>query len=256
MLRPRIIPTLLLKNQGLVKGIKFKDYRYVGDPINAVKIFNDKEVDELLFLDITATREKRGIDLELVQKIADECYMPFSVGGGIRTIEEMRDILSAGAEKISINTIAVTNPSIISNASDIFGSQSVIVSVDFKKTWLGKYRVFTHSGTVKTSLDPLEWAKKAASLGAGEIYLNSIDRDGTMEGYDLDFIKTVTKAVKIPVIAAGGAGSLNDFSKAIHQAGASAVSAGSLFVFHGKRRAVLISYPSKEEINKNGITLQ
>lgn len=250
MLRPRIIPTLLLRNQGLVKGIKFKDYRYVGDPMNAVKIFNDKEVDELLFLDITATMEKRGIDLELVQKIADECYMPFSVGGGIRTIEEMRDILSAGAEKISINTSAVNEPSLISKAADVFGSQSVILSVDFKKTWLGKYKVFTHSGTVKTSLDPLEWAKKAASLGSGEIYLNSIDRDGTMEGYDLDFIKAVSRAVKIPVIAAGGAGNLEDFSKAIHQAGAAAVSAGSLFVFHGKRRAVLISYPGKKEIEK------
>jgi cyclase len=248
MLRPRIFPTLLLKGQGLVKGVNFKNYRYIGDPINAVKIFNDKEVDELLFLDITASGEKRTPSLELIEKIADECFMPFSVGGGIRTVEDMRALLSAGAEKISINTAAVEDPSLIRRAADMFGSQSIIVSIDVKSSWLGKINVWTHSGKKKTKLNPLEWALEVEKLGAGEIFLNSIDNDGKMEGYDLKLVKMISDAVNIPVIACGGAGKVDDLYKAIHEAGASAAAAGSMFVFHGARRGVLINFPSAEEL--------
>lgn len=250
MLRPRIFPTLLLRGQGLVKGVNFKNYRYIGDPINAVKIFNDKEVDELLFLDITASSEKRIPSLELIEKIADECFMPFSVGGGIRTVEEMRSLLSAGAEKISINTAAVEDPSLIRRAADVFGSQSVIVSIDVKSSWLGKAFVWTHSGRKKTKLEPLKWVLEVEKLGAGEIFLNSIDNDGKMQGYDLKMVKMISDAVNIPIIACGGAGSVDDLYKVIHEAGASAASAGSMFVFHGARRGVLINFPSEEEIKK------
>jgi cyclase len=252
MLRPRILPTLLLRGQGLVKGVNFKDYKYVGDPINAVKIFNDKRVDELMFLDINATNDKKKLSLELIQKIADECFMPFGVGGGIENVDEAREILSAGAEKISINTAAVKNPKLITEIADVFGKQSVVVSIDVKTVgWLSKKkRVMICSGKQKTDLDPVEWAKKVESMGAGEILLNSVDRDGTMSGYDLELIKSVVDEVNIPVIAGGGAGSIQDLSDGIHIGGAQAVSAGSLFVFHGRRRAVLINFPSTEEIEE------
>jgi len=171
------------------------------------------------------------------------------VGGGIDSIEDIRAILSAGAEKISINTAAVKNPSLIREAADIFGSQSIIVSIDVKKSWRGKYQVATHSGTKKTSLNPVEWAVEAESLGAGEICLNSIDNDGTMTGYDLELVKAVSEAVNAPVIACGGAGSVQDLHDVIHKAGASAAVAGSFFVFHGARRGVLINFPSREELD-------
>jgi cyclase len=250
----RIIPVLLLDGKGLVKGRHFKDFKYVGDPMNAVRIFNEKDVDELFFLDITATREERIPMIEMIEQIADECYMPFGVGGGIRTIEHIRDILRSGAEKVSVNSVAVENPQLIRNASEMFGRQSIVVSIDVKRNWRNKYVVYTHSGTKKTKLDTIAWAIKAEELGAGEILLNSIDRDGTGSGYDLDIIKAVSDSVEIPVIACGGAGRYHDLISAIDVGHASAVAAGSLFVFHGKHRAVLISYPKDNEWNDLYIT--
>lgn len=248
MFRPRVIPCLLLRNTGLVKTIKFKDARYIGDPINAVRIFNAKETDELIFLDINATKEKRKISIELLEKIADEAYMPFSVGGGIDSIEDIKQLLKTGVEKVSINSYAIENPQFIRDAANAFGSSTIIVSIDVKKKLLSRYEIYTRCGTKSTGLDPIKFAVKAAELGAGEILINSIDRDGTMEGYDIDLIKKVADAVDIPVIACGGAGKLTDLSEAYIKGNASAVSAGSMFVYHGPRRAVLINYPSKEEL--------
>ena len=247
MMRPRVIPVLLLKGDGLVKGTRFKDYAYLGDPINAVHIFDEKEVDELIFLDITATRENRVPGLEYIAGIADECYMPFAVGGGIRNVEQIRALLHAGAEKVSLNTAAVENPGLITEAVNLCGSQSVVVSIDVRKGWGSSYHVYTHSGTKKTKLDAVQWAIRAAELGAGEILLTSIDHDGTMSGYDLNLVQKVSQAVPVPVIACGGAGAVEHFAEATRH-GASAVAAGSMFVFHGRRRAVLISYPTEVEL--------
>ncbi|MFC1975127.1 AglZ/HisF2 family acetamidino modification protein [Chloroflexota bacterium] len=250
-MRPRVMPVLLLQGDGLVKGIQFTDYKYVGDPMNSVKIFDHKEVDELIFLDITATQENRTPRLEYIEKIAEECYMPFAVGGGIKNVEDIRKILYAGAEKISINTAAVVNPNLIQEAAGLFGSQSVVVSIDYKKErWSKSHFVYTHAGTKKTKLDPVQWSIQVAKLGAGEILLNSIDRDGTMQGYDIEMLAQVSNAVNIPVIACGGAGTIEDLGEAIHSGSASAVAAGSIFVFHGRRRAVLINYPGQDELDR------
>jgi cyclase len=250
MLRTRVIPCLLLKNNGLVKTVKFKDPKYVGDPINAVKIFNDKEVDELIFLDITATIENRRPNFKLISDIASECFMPFSYGGGIRDLSDAKNLFSLGIEKIIVNSYAHENVSFLKEASELFGSQSVVVSMDIRKNLFGKYEVFTQSGTKNTKLDPISFAKKVESMGAGEICLNSIDRDGTMKGYDIELIKQVSESVSIPIIASGGCGKIEDFRDAVINGGASGVAAGSIFVFHGKHRAVLISYPPINELDK------
>jgi cyclase len=248
MYRPRVIPILLLKGQGLVKSVKFKDYRYIGDPINAVKIFNDLKADELVFLDILASKEKRTISLDFVRNVGDEANMPFAVGGGIRTIENIKEIINAGAEKVIINTFAVENPEFIKEASDEFGSSTIIVSIDVKKKLFGNKQVYTLGGSKSTGKNPVEFAKLMEEKGAGEIIINSIDKDGTMSGYDLELIKEVASAVDIPVVAAGGPGELSDFSKAVKESYASAVAAGSMFVYHGTRRAVLINYPTNKEL--------
>jgi cyclase len=248
MLKTRVIPCLLLKNEGLVKTVKFKDPKYVGDPINAVKIFNDKEVDELIFLDITATLEHRKPPVKLISEIATECFMPFCYGGGITNIEDIAELFKLGVEKVAINTQAVENPSLIKEAAERFGNQSIVVSIDVKKNMFGKYRVSTHGGRRATRLDPVDFAIRMQDAGAGELFLNSIDRDGTRQGYDLELIKKVSDSVNIPIIACGGAGSLDDFAQAVKQGGASAVSAGSMFVFQGQYRAVLITYPSQKEL--------
>ena len=249
MLTTRVIPCLLLRNLGLVKTINFDKPKYVGDPINAVKIFNDKYVDELIFLDISATSAERKPDFDLLSRIASEAFMPFSYGGGIRTIEDAANLFRIGAEKISINSYAVENPEFIRKVSSKFGSQSVIVSIDVKKITGNRYEVFIKNGKKGAGIDPISFAVKMERLGAGEIFLNSIDKDGTMTGYDTEIIKEVSKAVGIPVIACGGAGKLRDFSAAVN-AGASAVSAGSFFVFIGPHRAVLINYPDPADINE------
>lgn len=250
MLLPRIIPCLLLKGKGLVKGVQFTNHRYIGDPINAVQLFNTMEVDELLFLDIAATQEKRIPDLELIQKIADQCLMPFGVGGGIQNVTQIRDILSSGAEKVCLNTSALENPDVIKEASEIFGRQSIVVSIDIKKNNAETYDVYTHCGTKIFSHDLKNVIQLVEEKGAGEILLNSIDRDGTMQGYDLDIIRKIEENSTIPIIACGGAGSISDLRDGIMEGHASAVAAGSMFVFHGPRRAVLISYPSHKELQE------
>ena len=250
MYRPRVIPILLLKGKGLVKSIKFKDYRYIGDPINAVKIFNDLKADELVFLDIIASKEKRCVSLDFVRNVGDEANMPFAVGGGIRTIQQIKEIINAGAEKVVINTYAVENPDFIKLASDEFGSSTIVISIDVKKKFLGKKQVYTLAGTKATGLSPVNFAKQMQAKGAGEIIINSIENDGSMTGYDLELVKQISMAVEIPVVAAGGAGVLNDFSKAVTESYTSAVAAGSMFVYHGPRKAVLVNYPSNDEFKK------
>ncbi|MBL4716753.1 MAG: imidazole glycerol phosphate synthase subunit HisF [Bacteroidetes bacterium] len=248
MFRPRVIPCLLLKNLGLVKSVKFKDYTYVGDPMNAVKIFNDKNADELIFLDITASTEKKTIDIELVQRIGDECNMPFAVGGGIRSIESIRKILNAGAEKVCLNSYAVENPDFIRQAAEEFGTSTIVVSIDVKKKLFSKEQAYIYGGTKATGIDPVELAVLMAEKGAGEILINSVERDGMMEGYDINLVRRISDAVNVPVVALGGASSLNDFKEAVEKGNASAVAAGSMFVFHGPRRAVLINFPTQSEL--------
>lgn len=247
MKRFRVIPVLLYSNNGLVKTVQFKKPRYVGDPINAIKIFNDKEVDELILLDIEATKNKKGPNYQLVSEVAKECFMPFSYGGGITSVDEIKKLLNSGAEKVVVNSSSVSNPSLISEAAKKFGAQSIVVCLDIKKNWLGKYSVYTHRGEKSSRLSPIDFAKKMEQLGAGELMLQFIDKDGTYQGYNLDIIEEVSNSVKIPVIACGGAGQLEDFSKAI-KTGASAVAAGSMFVFYGPLKSVLINYPSTQDL--------
>jgi len=249
MYRPRLIPVLLLRNLGLVKSVKFKNHRYIGDPINAVKIFNDKKADELVFLDINATNENRCIPLEFVHKVGDEANMPFAVGGGIKTIENIREILNYGAEKIIINTEAHENPDFIKRAADSFGSSTITVCIDIKKKLFSKEIIVTSNGK-EVHEDPVSFAQKMEEYGAGEIIIQSIDKDGTYEGYDLQLIKKISVSVTIPVIALGGAGQYSHLRDAVNIGLASAVAAGSIFVFHGPRKAVLISYPSQKEIKE------
>lgn len=249
MIRPRVIPCLLLKNEGLVKTVKFKDPKYLGDPINIVRIFNDKEVDELIFLDITATVENRPPNFVMLGKITSECFMPLGYGGGIRTLEDVRKLLAIGVEKIVLNTAAVENPPLIRAAADYAGSQAVVISMDVKKTLLGKYEIYTRGGKKATGLDPVKFAVEMEKLGAGELFLNSIDRDGTMQGYDLGLVRRVADSVTVPVVACGGAGTIQHLAEAI-QAGASAAAAGSMFVFQGPLRGVLISYPAQQELKR------
>ena len=250
MLQPRIIPVLLLKGKGLVKGRKFKRHKYIGDPINTIKLFNDMQADELIFLDINATTEKRIYLKEFIQSISDNCLMPFTIGGGIKTIDHVHDMLENGAEKVCFNSSIIENPSLITDSAKTFGSQSVVASIDFKKNWLGKYKVYINSGRKITNKDPIDFSKEVVDLGAGEILINSIDRDGMKDGYDNNLIAKVSNSVDVPVIASGGAGSIEDLSKGIKIGKATAVAAGTLFVYYGRRDAVLINYPSKKERQK------
>lgn len=250
MLKTRVMPCLLLRDRRLVKTVQFHNPNYIGDPVNAVKIYNDKEVDELILLDIIATTKSRQPDFIKIGEIASECFMPLAYGGGIRTIDEMKKIFSLGAEKIIICTYAVEKPDFITEAADIFGSQSVVVAIDVKKNLWGKDEVFIRSGTRGTKLEPVKFAREMERRGAGEIFLNSIDRDGTFLGYDLALVKKVAKAISVPLIVCGGAGKISDFQKAV-RAGASAVATGSMVVYHNNHRdGVLINFPSREELKK------
>ncbi len=248
-MRTRVIPALLLHKGGLVKSVKFKDYKYVGDPINAVKIFNEKEVDEIAVIDIDATRDKRPPNFDQIIEIASEAFMPLSYGGGITTIDQIKKIFFGGVEKVIINKAAHTKPSLITEAARLFGNQSVVISIDAKKSLLGGYKVYIDNATKKTSYSPEMFAKKMEEAGAGEILLNCIDADGTYKGYDLALVKSVAAAVSIPLIVLGGAGSVTDFAEA-KLYGASAVAAGSMFVFQRPHQAVLISYPSQKELKE------
>ncbi len=247
MLKTRVIPCLLLRNGGLVKTFQFDKPKYVGDPINAVRIFNEKEVDEIVILDITATPDKREPNFELIKDLASQAFMPLAYGGGITNIQQIEKLFSIGIEKVVLDTIVSTNPDLIKQAADIAGSSSVVVCMDVKSKLFGKPTVFNHAGKVDTKQDPVQFAQKMQELGAGELIFNSIDRDGMQKGYDLVLIEKITKAIDIPLVALGGAATLDDFRKAVDH-GASAVAAGSMFVFHGKHKAVLITYPEYSKL--------
>lgn len=246
---PRVIPVLLLTDSGVVKSTRFKDRRYVGDPINALRVFNEKEVDEVVIVDIDAWKHRRGPNFERVAELAGECFMPLGYGGGVTTLDQIRTLFRCGVEKVLLNTALYSHPDLVSQAADIAGSQSIVACIDVKKNWLGRPRVCVSGGTIDTGLDPVEFAQQMASKGAGEIVLQSMDADGTQGGYDLDLIAKVAAAVNVPVVALGGAGNLAHMAAAI-RAGAHAAAAGSFFVFHGKHRAVLITYPRIEEIRR------
>ncbi len=250
MKRVRVIPILLIQGDGLVKSVAFKQHKYVGDPINAMKIFNDKEVDELAVIDISATKHQKKPNIERIKHLAAEAFMPLSYGGGITNIDEVKEILFNGIEKVIINKSAITKPGLITEIASRFGSQSVTISIDVKNNMWGKPKVFTDNGTNNAGLDPVQFAKECEARGAGEILINSIDRDGTYKGYDIGLISSVATALSIPVIACGGAASIEDFKKAVTDGAASAVAAGSMFVFQRPHNAVLITYPTQAELSQ------
>lgn len=231
MLKIRVMPTLLFRDVGLVKGTGFDSWRRVGSAMQAVKVYNMREVDELVFLDIRATADSRRPDFATVDELADECFMPMTVGGGVRSVDDVRGLLSVGADKVAINTAAIDDPELIRRISDRFGAQCVVVSIDARLEQDGTHQVYTHSGTVPTGMDPVTWAMRAQELGAGEILLTSIDRDGTMRGYDVPLVASVSECVSIPVIASGGAGNFGDMAAALGIGKASAVAAASIFHF-------------------------
>ena len=243
------MPCLLLDKGGLYKTVKFKKPVYIGDPINAVKIFNEKAVDELIFLDITASSEKRKPDFKKIEEVASEAFMPFAYGGGISELNDAKELFRLGVEKVILNTAAATNHALITEIAALYGNQAVVVSVDVKKNIWGKYEVVINRGAkpIKTSVP--EYCKQMEKLGAGELMLNSVDKDGTWEGYDIELLKMVTKSVRLPVIACGGAGSVIDFSEAVSKGGASALAAGSMMVFQRKGMGVLINFPKRDELD-------
>ncbi|MHC4986306.1 MAG: AglZ/HisF2 family acetamidino modification protein [Planctomycetota bacterium] len=248
MLWTRVMPCLLVQGGRLVKTVKFRNPAYVGDPVNAIKIFNEKEVDELILVDITATIERRRPNFQLLSEVAGECFMPLAYGGGIHDVEDIRRIFNLGIEKVAINSYAAENESFIREAADLFGSQSIVLSMDVKRPRWEKAVVCTEGGRNRTKLDPVTFARRMEAAGAGEILLTSIDRDGTWEGYDVELIGRVTDAVSVPVIACGGAGSVRDFELAVKKGNASAVAAGSMVVYQGKGLGVLINFPSADEL--------
>jgi cyclase len=248
MFLPRVIPCLLLSGRGLVKTVGFKEPRYLGDPRNTVRIFNEKEVDELVLLDIRATATGSPPNFELIEEIVAEAFMPIAYGGGVRSIHQCSRIFELGVEKVVLNTSAHENPGFVGDVAREFGSQSIVVCIDARKKMLGGYRVYTRGGTRDIGQSPETAAKAMQSAGAGELIIQSIDRDGSMSGYDLELVQKVTRAVTVPVVACGGAGSVADLESVVRMGGASAASAGSMFVFHGRHRAVLISFPAQQEL--------
>ncbi len=247
----RIMPVLLLRDWGLEKTVGFQEGKYVGCPINAARVFNSKNVDGLILLDIIATQEGRPPQLDIIREITSESFMPLIFGGGLRSVDDIRDTLRAGADQVAINTAAVETPDLVREASDCFGSQCIVVSVDARRHADGRMEVFTRNGATATGLDPVDHARRMEELGAGEILINAIDRDGTMAGYDIDLVRRVADAVSIPVIALGGCGSCADLASAVYAGHASAVAAGAFFLFYGKRRTVLITYPSDDELRQH-----
>lgn len=242
--RIRIIPALLLMNEGLYKTVQFKNAKYVGDPINTVKIFNEKEADELVLLDISASKEKKPINYKKIAEIAGEAFMPMAYGGGIKTFEDAVKVFDSGFEKVIINAAAAETPELLGAIARVYGRQAVVVSIDVKPDWLGKYKVYIYGGTRSIKSSPAAYAKMVEEAGAGEILLQAIHKDGTWEGYDIQLIKQVSEAVSIPVVACGGASGIDDFKKAVVEGHASAVAAGSMFVYQKKGMGVLISFPT------------
>ena len=248
MFRPRIIPVLLLKDLSLVKSIQFRNYKYIGDPINAVRIFNDLEADELVFLDITASKRKQLISLDFVKAVGEESRMPFSVGGGIRALGDIKEVIAAGAEKVVLNTCAGRDPDFVRTASDEFGSSTIVVCIDVKRKLFGGERAWILGGSRATRFSPLDFAKLMEDKGAGELIVQSIEKDGTMEGYDIDLLRSISQAVNIPVVALGGAGRIEDLVDGYRYGFVNGLAAGSLFVYRDKRRGVLINYPEKDTL--------
>lgn len=251
--RPRIIPCLLLKERGLVKTVKFASPNYLGDPINAIRIFNEKEVDELCVLDIEASRKKKNPDFSFLEKIAAEAFMPVSYGGGISCMEHIVRIFRIGYEKVVINTAFACNPELVKKAAEYAGSQSIVVSIDAKKNFFHGYSAYVRGGTMKVNKQLCQLAQQAERLGAGEIFINSMDRDGKMCGYDLELIREITECVDIPVTACGGARGTQDLKKVLSEGGAHAAAAGSMFVYYGRKKAVLINMPTEKELYEKGI---
>ena len=250
MLATRVMPCLLMDRGALVKTIQFKNPVYVGDPVNAVRIFNQKEVDELLLIDITATTEKRGIDFETLEKVVTECFMPICYGGGVDNLSDMRRLYHLGIEKISLSSAAIKRLALVRDAADEFGSQAVVVTLDVKKNFFGTYTVRTHQGKIDTKRLVIDVARDMESAGAGEILLYSIDRDGTRSVFDLNLIRDISHAVGIPVVVCGGAGKLSHLRAAVNEAGASAVAIGSMAVFQAKDLGVLIKFPTRQQQEK------
>jgi len=248
MFRPRIIPVLLLKDLAVVKSVQFRNHKYIGDPINAVRLFNDLEADELVFLDITAAKRNRLISLDFVRAVGEESQMPFCVGGGITTVENIKTILAAGAEKVVLNTCAGRDPDFVKAASDEFGSSTIVVCIDVKRTLFNVERTWIVGGSRATRFSPLDFAKLMEDKGAGELIVQSIEKDGTMEGYDLDLTRSISQAVSIPVVALGGAGRNEDLVDGYRYGFANGLAAGSLFVYQDRRRGVLINYPEKRDV--------
>ena len=248
MYRPRIIPVLLLQNKGLVKSIKFRNHRYIGDPINAVRIFNDLKADELAFIDILATKERRTISTQFVKNVGEEANMPFSAGGGIRTLEDIRRTIESGAEKVILNSIAGEDRTFVTKAANAFGSSTITVCIDVKKDFFGREKVWIRAGTRSIDSDPVLFARQIEDCGAGEIIIQSIEKDGLMTGYSEQLIKRIAESVTIPVVALGGAGNLNHMADLNHVVSLNGLAAGSMFVYHGPRRAVLVNYPTQSEL--------
>lgn len=244
MRRVRVIPVLQIENRKLVKTTGFKSPSYVGDPINALRILNDKQVDEVAVVDIGATRNRKRPDIDFIHQLASECFMPMSYGGGVDSLEQVTEIFKTGIEKIIIGTAFYKRPELVSEIAKKFGSQSVMVSIDVRKNWIGVQKVFVLNGTVNTDYTPIPYATLAQNAGAGELLLQSIEKEGSFKGYDFELIEKVSKSVNIPVVPLGGANSLSDFLYAI-QGGASAVAAGSMFLYKGAHKAVLINYPDQ-----------
>ncbi|QQS11139.1 MAG: imidazole glycerol phosphate synthase subunit HisF [Rhodospirillales bacterium] len=249
MLRARVLPCLLLRRGQLVKGVKFADHRYIGDPINAVRIFNDRPIDELALFDIEATRSGAGPDFDRLTDIVSECFVPICYGGGVSTVEQARRLLRIGVEKVCLNSAALDDPSTVGRIADAIGSQSVVVSIDVRRDFLRRGRVWSHAGRKPRTIDPATFAREMQAAGAGELVVGAVDRDGTMSGVDLELTAAVAGAVDIPVIAMGGAGGPADLRAAIREGGASAVAAGAMFVFQGRHRAVLINFPTQDELD-------
>ena len=249
MLRRRVIPCLLVSDGGLVKTTGFGSPTYLGDPINAVRIFNEKEVPELVVLDIRATQEGRGPNLDLVRDLAAECFMPLCYGGGVTSVDQVGTILGLGVEKVCVNSATYDDPDLITESARRFGSQSLMVSIDAKGGWPWGLRAYSHGATKRQRIDPVAHARQMEAAGAGEVLITSVRDDGRMTGYNVELIRSVSEAVKIPVVASGGAGCIEDFGAAVHEGLADAVAAGSLFVFEGPHRAVLISYPDRADLS-------
>jgi imidazole glycerol-phosphate synthase subunit HisF len=247
LLIPRVIPCLLIDEEAMVKTIRYDDPTYLGDPINVINLFNRFEVDEITLLDIGATRDGREPDFELIEQLAAECWVPLAYGGGIRTPDDVRTVLESGIEKVVLGTIVADDPALVTRAGETYGAQAVVVSVDARQT-RGGYEVCVTNARRRLGVDPVTYARRAEELGAGEILLNAVDRDGVMEGYDVELIRSVSEAVGIPVIACGGAGERAHLADAIRRGGASAVAAGSIFVYRGRERGVLINFPERAQL--------